>query len=143
MKVYPEKISAQINKTVHPVYLVSGDEPLLVQEVLELIRSQLKKKGYLERELFHVDASFDWQEVLFSANSMSLFAEQKILELRMPNGKPGDKGAKALNAYIEQPAEGTTMLLVLPRLDQAAQRSKWFKALDAKGAFIQVWPVDK
>lgn len=143
MKVYPDKIAAHINKTINPVYMVSGDEPLLVQEVSELIRVQLKQKGYLERELFHIDGSFDWEEVLFSANSMSLFAEQKILELRMPNGKPGDKGAKALNAYIEQPAEGTTMLLVLPRLDQSAQRSKWFKALDAKGAFIQVWPVDK
>lgn len=143
MKVYPDKLAAHLNKSVSPVYLVSGDEPLLVQELLETIRSQLKKKGYLERELFHVDGSFDWEEVLFSANSMSLFAEEKILELRMPNGKPGDKGAKALLSYIEEPSEGTTMLLVLPRLDQAAQRTKWFKALDAKGVFVQVWPVDK
>ena len=143
MKVYPDKLSAHLNKSVSPVYMVSGDEPLLIQELLEGIRKQLKKKGYLERELFHVDASFDWEEVLFSANSMSLFAEEKILELRMPNGKPGDKGAKALISYIDQPAEGTTMLLVLPKLDQAAQRSKWFKALDAKGVFVQVWPVDK
>ncbi|MFT5013326.1 MAG: DNA polymerase-3 subunit delta, partial [Dinoroseobacter sp.] len=143
MKVYPDKLASNLSKSVSPVYLVSGDEPLLVQELLETVRSQLKKKGYLERELFHVDGSFDWEEVLFSANSMSLFAEQKILELRMPNGKPGDKGAKALLSYIEQPAEGTTMLLVLPRLDQASQRTKWFKALDAKGVFVQVWPVDK
>jgi len=143
MKVYPDKLTSHLSKSVSPVYLVSGDEPLLVQELLETVRRQLKKKGYLERELFHIDGSFDWEEVLFSANSMSLFAEQKILELRMPNGKPGDKGAKALMSYIEQPAEGTTMLLVLPRLDQAAQRTKWFKALDAKGVFVQVWPVDK
>jgi DNA polymerase-3 subunit delta len=143
MKVYPDKVAAHLSKSISPVYIVSGDEPLLVQETTEVIRQQLKKKGYLERDLFHVDGSFDWEEVLFSANSMSLFAEQKVLELRMPNGKPGDKGSKALLAYIENPPEGTTMLLVLPRLDQSAQRSKWFKALDAKGVFVQVWPVEK
>lgn len=143
MKVYPDKLAAHLKKSVSPVYVVSGDEPLLVQEVSDLIRSELRSQGYLERELFHVDGSFDWQDVLFSANSMSLFAEQKVLELRLATGKPGDKGSKALQTYIEQPPEGTTMLLILPRVDQATQRSKWFKALDAKGAFIQVWPIEK
>ncbi len=143
MKVYPDKLAGQLKKSVSPVYIVSGDEPLLVQEVSDQIRSELKNQGYLERQLFHVDGSFDWQDVLFSANSMSLFAEQKILELRMNSAKPGDKGSKALQAFIEQPPEDTTMLLILPRLDQAAQRSKWFKALDAKGVFVQVWPIEK
>ena len=143
MKVYPDKLASHLAKSVSPVYIVSGDEPLLVQEVSDQIRSELRNKGYLERQLFHVDGSFDWQDVLFSANSMSLFAEQKILELRLTSGKPGDKGSKALQEFIEQPPEDTTMLLILPRLDQATQRSKWFKALDAKGLFIQVWPIER
>jgi DNA polymerase-3 subunit delta len=143
MKVYPDKLAAQFKKAVSPVYIVSGDEPLLIQEVSDQIRGELRAKGYAERQLFHVDGSFDWQDVLFSANSMSLFAEQKILELRMASAKPGDKGSKALLAFIKDPSEDTTMLLILPRLDQATQRSKWFKALDAKGVFVQVWPIEK
>lgn len=143
MKVYPDKLAAHLKKSVSPVYIVSGDEPLLIQELTDLIREELRAKGYLERQLFHVDASFDWQEVLFSANSMSLFAEQKILELRLESGKPGDKGGKALQSYMEDPPEDTVMLLILPRIDKAAQRTKWFKALDAKGAFVQVWPIEK
>lgn len=143
MKVYPDKLGTQLKKTINPVYIVSGDEPLLIQEVSDQVRAELKSQGYLERQLFHVDTGFDWQEVLFSANSMSLFAEQKVIELRMNTAKPGDKGSKALQAYMEQPPEDTVMLLILPRLDQATQRSKWFKALDAQGVFVQVWPIEK
>ncbi len=131
-----------MGKSVVPVYIVSGDEPLLVQESCDTIRAHLKSMGYTERELFHIDSAFDWEQVLFSANSMSLFAEQKLLELRLPGGKPGDKGARALQAYIQNPQEGTTMLLVLPKLDAGSQRSKWFKSLDSAGIFVQVWPID-
>ncbi len=143
MKVYPDKLAAHLGKSVSPVYILSGDEPLLLQELGDMVRTKLRDQGYLERQLFHVDASFDWQEVLYSANSLSLFAEQKILELRLASGKPGDKGSKALQTYIEQPPEDTVMILILPRLDKSTQNSKWFKALDAKGVFVQVWPIEK
>lgn len=142
MKVYPEKLVAQLSKHTAPVYIVSGDEPLLVQESCDLIRENLKTRGFRERELFHVEGSFKWEEVLFSANSMSLFAEQKLLELRIPNGKPGTQGAKTLLAFIENPPQDTVMLMVLPRLDANSQRSKWFKALESAGMFIQVWPIE-
>ena len=142
MKIYPEKLAAQLGDTVAPIYIISGDEPLLVQESCDIVRDHLRRQGFSERELFHVEAGFDWQQVLFSANSMSLFAEQKLLEIRMPNGKPGDKGAKALQAYVEKAVQGTSMLLVLPRLDAASQRSKWFKILEADGVFVQIWSVD-
>lgn len=142
MKVYPEKLSAQLSRHDAPVYIVSGDEPLLVQESCDLIRENLTTRGFTERELFHVEGSFNWEEVLFSANSMSLFAEQKLLELRIPGGKPGTQGAKALLTFIEKPTPDTVMLMVLPRLDVNSQRSKWFKALESAGMFIQVWPIE-
>lgn len=141
MKVYPDKLAAELARGILPVYIVSGDEPLLVQESCDLIRVTLREAGYSERDLFHVEGNFDWDRVLFSANSMSLFAEQKILELRIPGGKPGDKGA-ALSTYAANTPDGTVMLLVLPKLDAATQRTKWFKALEGAGAFVQVWPID-
>jgi len=142
MKVYVEKLAAELSKKKQTIYIVSGDEHLLVQESCDLIRSQLRKDGFSERELFHVEGSFDWEEVLFSANSMSLFAEKKLIELRIPNGKPGDKGAKAIQSYLEHMADDTVLLFILPKLDAATQRSKWFKALEAKAAFVQIWPVE-
>ncbi len=142
MRVYANKLAAQIKQGVSPIYIVSGDEPLLVQESCDLIRDQLKKNGFSQRDLFHAEASFDWEQVLFSANSMSLFAEQKILEIRLPNGKPGDKGGAALVQFAENIPGDTCMLLVLPKLDKRSQGTKWFKALESRGAFVQIWPIE-
>jgi len=142
VKIYPEKLAGELGRGIAPIYLVSGDEPLLVQESCDLVRKALRDGGYTERDLFHVEGNFDWEQVLFSANSMSLFAEQKILELRMPSAKPGDKGGAALTAFAESPPQDTVILLVMGKLDAQSQRAKWFKAVESAGVFVQVWPID-
>ncbi len=141
MKIYADKLARNLKEGIKPIYVVSGDEPLLVQEACDSIRGTLRQRGYTERDLFHVDGSFDWQQLLYSAGSMSLFAEKKIIELRMPTGKPGDKGAKALKSYVENIPEQTVLLIIAGKLERATQSSKWFKALDSVGASVQVWPI--
>ena len=146
MKVYPDKLTAHFSKGNSALYIVSGDEPLLVQESCDLIRACLKKKGFVERDLYHVDTNFDWEEVLFSANSMSLFADRKLIELRMPKAKPSDAGISALvefaEASLDASSEDTCMLLVLPKLDKKIQNAAWFKTLEAVAAFVQIWPIE-
>lgn len=142
VKIYPDKLEGQLAKGLLPLYIVSGDEPLLVQESADLIRHALQNAGFTERDLFHVDAKFDWEQVLYSNGSMSLFAEKKILELRMSSAKPGDKGAKALTELCGNISDDTCVLLVMPRIDAAAQRTKWFKIVSAVAGLVQVWPVD-
>lgn len=142
MKLRPEKLADQISRSVSPVYVVSGDEPLLILEACDSIRSSLRKQGFTERQVYHIEASFDWDQVLFSANSMSLFADKKLLELRMPNGKPGTKGSKALLSYVENITEENVLLLITDRLDTKIQQAKWFKALESAGVFVQVWPIE-
>jgi DNA polymerase-3 subunit delta len=141
-KIYADKLADTLKRQAASLFIVSGDDPLLVQESCDLVRANLKERGYIERELFHVEGSFDWSSLLYSTNSMSLFADKKLLEVRMPSGKPGDQGSKALQEILEQLGDETAMLLVLPRVDQQAQRTKWFKALEAKGLLVQVWPID-
>ena len=143
MKIYGNQLSKHLKSLDQPVYIVSGDEPLLVQEAADAIRASARASGFSEREVYHVEASFDWEQVLFSANSMSLFADRKLLELRFNNLRPGDKGAKALTSYCESPPDDTLMLILLPRLDAAAQRSKWFKTLESSGLLVQVWPIER
>ncbi len=140
MKIYPDKLADHLRGTLLPLYLVSGDEPLLVQESCDEIRAALRMAGYLERDLFHVEGTFDWQQVLYSNNSLSLFAEKKIIELRMSSAKPGTTGAKALTELAV--LNDNCVLLVLPRLDASTQKSKWFKTLESAGGLVQVWPVD-
>lgn len=140
-KLRPDQLNGALRKQLAPVYLISGDEPLLVQESCDQIRQAARKAGFNERELHHAEASFDWDQLLTSANSLSLFAERKIIELRIDNGKPGDKGGKALISYCENPPEDTLLLIVMPKLDGSSQRSKWFKAVEKVAAFVQIWPI--
>ena len=140
-KLRPEQLHAALGKQLAPIYLVSGDEPLLIQEACDSIRAAARKQGFGERELYHADANFEWGQLLSAANSLSLFAEKKIIELRMPSGKPGDKGGKILQEYAQSPAPDNLLLIVTDKLDGATQKSKWFKAIEDAGQHIQVWPI--
>ena len=140
MKLDARSLSAQMQKGLAPIYLVSGDDPLLVMETVDAIRNHARTLGYSEREVFHVERGFDWASLSASSNNLSLFAEQRILELRMPTGKPGDAGSKALVAYAADLPADTLLIIISGKLDQAQQRSKWFKSLDKPGVFIPIWP---
>ena len=142
MRVYPEKLAGDLERTLHPVYLVSGDEPLLVQECADQVRAAARRGGCSERRVLDAgDRAFRWQDLLDDASSMSLFGDQRLLELRIPNGKPGTEGSQALQAYLEQAAPGDVLLIVAGRIDKPSQNSKWYRAIDAAGATVQLWPV--
>ncbi len=142
MNVRAEQLKAQLAKGLAPVYLVSGDEPLQQGEACDTIRQRTREQGFSERQVMHVEAGFDWNALLAEANALSLFAEQKLIELRIPSGKPGTEGSKALLAYLERPPEDTVLLIISGKLDKNAQKAKWFKAVDKAGVSVQVWPVD-
>jgi DNA polymerase-3 subunit delta len=144
MRLYPEKLASHLQKQLLPVYLVSGDEPLLVQECCDQIRQKAREKGCNEREIIDGDvANFNWQDILHSASSMSLFADRKLVELRLSSGKPGAEGSSALCEYLEISSSGDDVLLMVSgKIDKQSLNSKWYKALDKAGATIQIWPVD-
>ncbi|HKJ76840.1 MAG TPA: DNA polymerase III subunit delta, partial [Gammaproteobacteria bacterium] len=119
-----------------------GDEPLQVTEAADAIRAAAREAGHGERQVFHVESGFDWDQLAAAADNLSLFAERRLLELRMPTGKPGDAGSKALTAYAANAPEDTVLLITAGRLDKRQQQSKWFKALESAGVVVQVWPVD-
>jgi len=129
-------------RTLAPVYFISGDEPLLVQECCDSVRKAASSQGFSERELYHTDAGFSWDELYNSANALSLFAEKKLIEIRLHNGKPGDSGSKAIVEYCRSPSEDNLLLLVSPKIDARSQKSAWHQAIDKTGVCVQVWPIN-
>ncbi len=143
MRLYPEKLPAHLQQQLLPIYLVCGDETLLVQDCCDLIRKRAREAGCNEREIFEAGATgFKWQEILHNAASMSLFSERKLIEIRLSSGKPGKEGSKILCEYLENQNPDDVLLLVFGKVDKATTNSKWYKAIDSAGATIQVWPVD-
>lgn len=141
MKIRAEQLQSHLSKELLPVYVISGDEPLLAQESADAVRLAARNKGFSGREVFHGEGKFDWGQLHNEANALSLFAEKKIIEIRISNGKPGDKGSKALCELCANPSPDNLLLVILPKLERSAQNSKWIKALEAVGAHIQVWPI--
>ncbi|HZW59717.1 MAG TPA: DNA polymerase III subunit delta [Woeseiaceae bacterium] len=141
MKIPPNQLSARLEKSLLPCYLVSGDEPLLVQEALDAIRAAARAAGYGSRERFVAATGFDWQELTAAGGNLSLFAEKRILDLSLPTGKPGKQGAAAIIDTVAQAGDDLLLLVAAPKLDRNNAAAKWVKALDASGAVVQVWPV--
>ncbi|MBS0485326.1 MAG: DNA polymerase III subunit delta [Proteobacteria bacterium] len=143
MRIKLEQLAQQLQKQTAPLYTLSGNEPLLILEAAGLIRTHARQQGYTERELFTVDQHFDWAELLNAGHNLSLFGERKIMDIRIPTGKPGREGGKALEAYCAALPPDTVTLITLPRIDKQGQASKWFKALEAAGTLIPVYPVER
>lgn len=127
-----------------PVYVISGDEPLLAQEAADGIRQAAQREGFAEREVFSVDNGFDWRHLAEAQSALSLFAQKRLIELRINSGKPGDAGASILQQYVEAPPEETLLLVSLPRLDGRTLKTRWARSLlDASSCrFIQIWPIE-
>ncbi|WP_163835453.1 DNA polymerase III subunit delta [Spartinivicinus ruber] len=141
MKIHIDQLPSHLTP-LKLIYLIASDEPLQQIEAIDQIRAAARHQGFTERELFHAEAGFDWDLLLESANALSLFTDKRLLELRIPNGKPGEKGNKALEAYCQNPSPDNILLIITPKLDSAMQRSKWFKKVDQLGIFLPIWPVE-
>ncbi|MBF0218533.1 MAG: DNA polymerase III subunit delta [Gammaproteobacteria bacterium] len=130
--------------TLQPIYLLSGNEPLQLNEAADAVRQLARSRGYQLRERFDVDnsAQFNWDAFLFASKNRSLFADKRILELHLPSGKPGDKGGKALAAYCQQLSDDNLLLITAGQLEAAQRRSAWYKTLDNHGITLEVWPVE-
>ena len=124
-----------------PLYVIYGEEELLRIEALDVLRAAAKKQGYLNREVYTADNAFDWNELLHSAGGAGLFADLKLLELHIPNGKPGKTGGEALQTFASRLPEDTVTVVLLPKLEKNQLQSKWFAALAAKGEVWEAKPV--
>jgi DNA polymerase-3 subunit delta len=131
-----------LQKNLAPCYLVTGDEHLLVDEALDSIRGAARERGFTSRELFVANAGFDWAQLRDSSANLSLFAEKRIIELRLPTGKPGRTGSQAIVDLVGNTDPDLMLIVSGPKLDRSGQSSKWVKSVEAKGVNIQVWPID-
>ncbi|MCK5831176.1 MAG: DNA polymerase III subunit delta [Methylococcales bacterium] len=143
MRLKLGQLEGALKNKLAAIYLVTGDEPLQVGEAADAIRLAVKKEDYLTREVLSTDTSgFDWNELGQTADSFSIFADKKLIDLRIPSGKPGKEGAKALVRYCQSLPEDTILLITSSKLDKSSLNTKWFKAIEQAGIVIQIWPLD-
>ncbi len=143
MNIPAERLPDQLGRGLAPLYVVVGDEPLAAQEASDAIRAAARAAGHTERSVFTVQGRYNWQALFASGDNFSLFAEKRLTEIRIPSGKPGVDGAKALEAYAQQLPADTLTLISLPGLDWKSMQSRWFSRLAAAGVVVEARPVDR
>ena len=126
-----------------PVFVVASDEPLLALEAQDAIRAAARRQGYTEREVLQADGRFDWSRLTEAAGGLSLFADRKIVEIRLPGGKPGTAGAAALEAHAAQAGEGLLTIVALPKLDRRGKEARWVAALERAGVLVEIDSIDR
>jgi DNA polymerase-3 subunit delta len=141
MKLYPDKLNAALQQ-LRPVYLVAGPEILLREEAVDSIRATARKHGIAQRELMTADRSFSWDQLSATGATMSLFAERRLLELRLPTGKPGVAGAKAIGQWLQQAqADADVLLLIAEQWAFSNEKTAWVKKVDQAGIYVPVWNI--
>ena len=143
MRITTEQLQQHLAREMKPLYTVYGDEPLLALEAGDRLRAAARAQGYTEREVLTVESGFKWSELGYARSAQSLFSSRKLLELRIPNGKPGTEGSAALQAYCERLPADTVTIVQLPEVDWRTQKSGWFEALDGAGVTVEARVVQR
>jgi DNA polymerase-3 subunit delta len=139
MQVRAEQLAARLARgPLAPIYVVSSSEPLLAMEAQDAIRAAARKAGFSERQVIHAAGRSDWSLLAGAAQGMSLFAEKRIIEVRLPSGKPGREGGEALRRHATTATDDLLTLVCLPALDRTTRNSGWANALDAAGIWVDI-----
>ncbi|PCJ32329.1 MAG: DNA polymerase III subunit delta [Gammaproteobacteria bacterium] len=142
MRLKAEQLTTHGQQGLLPVYVIFGDEAMLVEEAADSIRQLVRKSGAEDRQVWHVEGRFNWSEIQWQEQTMSLFSSQRLLEIRLPSGAPGKEGGEALRKYAANPPADTTVLIISGKIDSRSQKSKWFTELDKIGGMVAIWPID-
>jgi DNA polymerase III subunit delta len=143
LKIPFRQLERHLTDRLAKVYLVAGDEPLLVDEALEQLRAAAMRAGFTSRELHTADRSFKWVELLAGADNLSLFATRKIVEIRLSVPKPGDEGSATIASLSERDDPDTLVIVAVGEKLGQASRSTWVKAIEKHGAVVEIWPIDR
>jgi DNA polymerase-3 subunit delta len=143
MELRLRDLPSHLQRPLAPVYVVHGDEPLQAIEACDAIRAAARRQGYDEREVLVAEAGFKWDAFVAANANLGLFGNRKLIDLRIPSGKPGIDGARALEACAAHASADQMLLVTLPKVDRATQASAWFSALEDAGVAVAVYPIER
>lgn len=142
MRIFADRLTDQLNKQLHPIYLLFGNEPLLIQESRQAIQQAAKQQGFDERYRFALDTGFDWNQVYDCCQALSLFSSRQLIELELPEAGVNAAIAKELISVAEMLHPDILLVLIGTKLSKAQESAKWFKTLNGQGCWVSCLTPD-
>jgi len=143
VKLATRQLEGHLRKELAPLYAIHGPEALLAFEAADRVREAARKAGATEREVFFAEPGVDWNRLFAAGSNLSLFASKRLVEIRVPTGKPGTEGGKAITAWCAKLPDDATTLVLLPELDWQQQKSAWFNALEGAGVLVEAKAITR
>ncbi|MBB6135369.1 DNA polymerase-3 subunit delta [Massilia aurea] len=143
MQLRLEALDGHLAKNLAQLYVIASDEHLLALEAADRIRKAARAQGYTERDVLSVERTFKWGELLAANQALSLFGDKKLIELRIPTGKPGKDGSAALQAYAKDLSPDNLTLITLPKLDWQTAKASWVTALQQAAVYIDIPNIER
>ena len=114
MELSVDRIASQLaGEPLRPAYLVAGPETLLVLEAADAVRAAARAQGIEEREVHDMEGrDADWDGLAASIHAPSLFATRRLVEVRLPTGKPGNEGSKLVCGFCAEPPPDVVLLVI-------------------------------
>ena len=129
------------SKSLSAIYIISGDELLLKQDAIQLIRRSAKQAGFTERTRINPDTDFDWEQLYPLLHSPSLMGDKHIIELDFRDHLPNKAANVILEDYAKTPSADHLLIIDCAKVDDKIARSGWFKALEKSGTHLAIWPI--
>ena len=143
MQLRLEALDGHLAKTLAPLYVITSDEHLLALEAADRIRKTARAQGFTERDVLTVERTFKWGELLAANQALSLFGDKKLIELRIPTGKPGKDGSAALQSYAKDLSPDNLTLITLPKLDWQTAKAAWVSTLQQAAVYIEITNIER
>lgn len=141
MQMSLKQLDTHLKKQLSPIYFISGDEPLLIQEARDDICAAAQLKGFTEKDVYHVDSEFHFDTLIQSIQNQSLFSEKKIIDIRNPNAKFDSSITTFFQTYFLQPIDDRIIIFSSDKLTVAQQKSTCVELLKKYGVYLPVWPI--
>jgi DNA polymerase III subunit delta len=140
MKIYGDRLTGELERALRPVYVISGDEPLLCAEAADAVRARASAAGYTEREVFFIErGGAVWGDVLAACETRSLFASRRLVELRFGGGRQ-EKPDEYIQRLLALAGEELMLLISTPKVDGRSPPG-WLQQAEAAGVWVTIWPL--
>lgn len=142
MKLTYFQLEAALKKKISPLYLLSGDEPLLKQDALRWIRKAAKEAGFSERTRL-IYSSDQHEKIYTFLHARPLLAEKCLLEIDFTGTKLDKTMAAMLTDYANRPLPEYLVLIHMGKIDSKITQTNWYKAIEKAGVVTTLWPITR
>lgn len=126
-RIFPEQLANALSQHLASLYVLAGDDPLLLVEAEDQIRQVASSQGFDEKCRLTLDNHTDWDTIFERMQAMGLFFQRQIIHLVCPENLSANVQQHLLT-LVKNLHSDILLILQLPKWNKTLEKQKWFVA---------------